>query len=237
MTKRWVGSAQAALLLVLAFVGGAQAAEPQCTFPAKILDMGHPLHRTWAAISTGRPLSLVALGSSSTAGAGASTVDASYPTRLRARLSSLFGHPVIVVNRGRNGDRVGDMLLRLPEVISEHPDAVIWQLGTNALLTGLGREDFGSLFSRGMRKITDTGADLIIVDPQFAPKVLAHRDAEDFVRLIDQAAIQAGVALFRRFELMRFWARAASRLPPILVAGPIAPRHVRHQLEVEAARG
>src|SRR5436190_906091 len=206
MTKRWAGSAEAALLLALAFGGGAQAAEPQCTYPAKILDMGHPLHRTWAAVSTGRPLSLVALGSSSTAGAGASTVDASYPTRLRARLSSLFGHPVIVVNRGRNGDRVGDMLLRLPsEVIPEHPDAVIWQLGTNALLTGLGREDFGSLFSRGMRKIRDTGADLIIVDPQFAPKVLAHREAEDFVRLIDHAAVQAGVALFRRFELMRFW--------------------------------
>src|SRR3954470_23811234 len=78
-----------ALLLVLAFGGGAPVAEPQCTFPAKIFDMGHPLRRTWAAISTGRPLSLVALGSSSTAGAGASTVAASYPTRLRARLSSL----------------------------------------------------------------------------------------------------------------------------------------------------
>src|SRR3954451_10663259 len=202
MTKRWAGSAEAALLLMLAFVGGAQAAEPQCTFPAKILDMGHPLHRTWAAISTGRPLSLVALGSSSTAGAGASIVDASYPTRLRARLSSLFGQPVIVVNRGRNGDRVGTCC---SEVIPEHPDAVIWQLGTNALLTGLGREDFGSLFSRGMRKIRDTGADLIIVDPQFAPKVLAHWEAEDFVRLIDHAAVQGGGALFRRFELMRFW--------------------------------
>src|SRR3954471_16312749 len=55
MTKRWAGSAEAALLLMLAFVGGAQAAEPQCTFPAKILDMGHPLHRTGAAISTGPP--------------------------------------------------------------------------------------------------------------------------------------------------------------------------------------
>jgi hypothetical protein len=69
-TKRWAGSAGAALLLMLAFGGGAQAAEPQCTFPAKILDMGHRLHRTWAAISTARPLSLVALGSSSTARRG-----------------------------------------------------------------------------------------------------------------------------------------------------------------------
>jgi hypothetical protein len=45
------------------------------------------------------------------------------------------------------------MLLRLPtEVSPENPDVVIWQLGTNALLTGLGQDDFGSLFSRGMRK-------------------------------------------------------------------------------------
>jgi acyl-CoA thioesterase I len=61
--------------------------------------------------------------------------------------------PCHCVNRGRNGDRVGDMLLRLPtEVSPENPNVVIWQLGTNALLTGLGRDDFGSLFSRGMRK-------------------------------------------------------------------------------------
>lgn len=168
--------------------------------------MGHPLRRTSQPISTGSPLTIVALGSSSTAGAGASKPEASYPTRLREHLSSLLGHRVIVVNRGRNGDRVGDMLARLPtEVIPEHPDAVIWQLGTNALLTALDREDFSSLFSRGVREITDTGADLIVMDPQFAPKVLAHRQAEDFVRLIDDAALRAGAALFRRFELMRFW--------------------------------
>ena len=47
-----------------------------------------------------------------------------------------------------------------------------------------------------MRDITDTGADLIVMDPQFAPKVLAHRRAEEFVRLIDDAALQAGAAHF-----------------------------------------
>ena len=208
MAKRWTGAAvsEAALLLVLAIIGGAQAAEPQCTFPSQIIDMGHPLHRASRPISTDGPLTIVALGSSSTAGAGASKPEASYPTRLREHLSSLLGHRVIVVNRGRNGDRVGDMLVRVPtEVIPEHPDAVIWQLGTNALLTALDREDFSSLFARGVREITDTGADLIVMDPQFAPKVLAYRQAEDFVRLIDNAALQAGASLFRRFELMRFW--------------------------------
>jgi hypothetical protein len=70
MMKRGMGSAvsEAALLLALAIVGGAQAAEPQCTFPNEILDMGHPLHRTSRSISTGGPITIVALGSSSTAG-------------------------------------------------------------------------------------------------------------------------------------------------------------------------
>src|SRR5436190_15259909 len=131
MRKRWTVSAvsEAGLLLLLAIIGGAQAAEPQCTFPDEIIDMGHPLHRPSLPISTGGPLTLLALGSSSTAGAGASKPEASYPARLREYLSSLLGHRVIVVNRGRNGDRIGDMLFRLPtEVIPQHPDAVIWQL-------------------------------------------------------------------------------------------------------------
>jgi hypothetical protein len=69
MTKHWTGSvASAALLLVLAIIGSAQAAELQCTFPNEIIDMGHPLHRTSRSISTGGPITIVALGSSSTAG-------------------------------------------------------------------------------------------------------------------------------------------------------------------------
>jgi acyl-CoA thioesterase I len=157
MTKRsTVSTVSKAVLLLLVFgiTGGAQAADPECTFPNEIIDMGHLLHRTSRPIGTDRPLTIVALGSSSTAGAGASKSEASYPTRLRGRLSSLLGRPVIVVNGGRNGDRVGDMVFRLPtEVLPERPDVVIWQLGTNALLTDLNRDDFGSLFSRGVREI------------------------------------------------------------------------------------
>jgi acyl-CoA thioesterase I len=208
MTKHWTGSAVsvAASLLVLTIFGGTQAAEAQCMFPNEIIDMGHPLRRTSRSLSTGGPLTIVALGSSSTAGAGASKPEASYPARLRERLSSLLGHQVIVVNRGRNGDRVADMLFRVPtEVIPEHPDAVIWQLGTNALLTDMGQKNFSSFFSQGVREITESGADLLVMDPQFAPKVLLHPQAKNFVRVIDEAAVQAGAALFRRFELMRFW--------------------------------
>lgn len=197
----------AAVLLVMAAIATAGAAEPQCTFPDDVVDIRRPLPRLSWRLETNGPVKVVALGSSSTAGAGASTPDAAYPVRLQGHLSALFpGRAIVVENRGRNGDRVGDMLSRLAtDVLPGQPDVVIWQLGTNALLADLDLGTVDALMLRGVRETTATGADLIVMDPQFAPKVLAHPQTEDLVRLIDGAAVGAGAALFRRFELMRFW--------------------------------
>jgi len=200
-------SIAAVLLLLGAASGGlCQAAEPECTFPDEVADIGRPLSGLSGRLDSKRPLKIVALGSSSTAGAGASRPDAAYPSRLQERLSLLLGHQIIVVNRGRNGDRVGDMLSRVPaDVIPEAPEAVIWQVGTNALLTDLDPRVVGSVLLRGAREITATGTDLIVMDPQYAPKVLIHGQAEELVGLMGGLAVQAGAGLFRRFQLMRFW--------------------------------
>jgi acyl-CoA thioesterase I len=56
---------------------------------------------------------IVALGSSSTAGAGASSAEATYPSRLMAELARRFPtQSVIVHNRGIGGERAIDMLTR-----------------------------------------------------------------------------------------------------------------------------
>jgi lysophospholipase L1-like esterase len=194
-------------LLLGAVSGGlCRAAEPECTFPHEVTDIGHPLSVISARLDSNRPLKIVALGSSSTAGAGASKPEAAYPSRLQERLSSLLGHQIIVLNRGRNGDRVGDMLSRMPiDVLPEAPEAVVWQVGTNALLTDLEPRAVGSLLLKGMREISAAGTDLIVMDPQYAPKVLIHRQAEELVGLLGGLAVQTGAGLFRRFQLMRFW--------------------------------
>ena len=60
----------------------------------------------------------MALGSSSTYGAGASTSAASYPSRLVDELSRRFpGHDITVLNRGVNGDEAADMLARLDTAV------------------------------------------------------------------------------------------------------------------------
>ncbi len=45
----------------------------------------------------------------------------------------------------------------------------------------------------------------MLIDPQYAPKVLAKPDAEGMVSLIATAAKAEKVGLFHRFALMRHW--------------------------------
>lgn len=57
----------------------------------------------------------------------------------------------------------------------------------------------------GLAKIHAAGADVILIDPQFAPKVIAKPEAERMVALISTTAKREDVDLFRRFEVMRHW--------------------------------
>jgi acyl-CoA thioesterase-1 len=61
-----------------------------------------------------RPLTIVALGSSATAGSGASADDKSYPAVLEAELKRrLPNAEVKVINKGIGGQSAYDMLLRM----------------------------------------------------------------------------------------------------------------------------
>ena len=75
--------------------------------------------------------------------------------------------------------RTGCMLARFDtSVIAAKPDLVLWQLGTNAVIRGHQLGDHGLQIREGLTKIRATGADVVLIDPQFAPKVIAKPDAE-----------------------------------------------------------
>jgi hypothetical protein len=61
------------------------------------------------------------------------------------------------------------------------------------------------LIRAGLAKIRTVGADVVLIDPQFAPKVIAKPDAERMVTLISTTAKREDVDLFRRFDVMRHW--------------------------------
>jgi acyl-CoA thioesterase I len=194
----------AAALLVTAAPAIAQT--PICETPANIVRLSNTLPRVAAKLAAGQPITIVAIGSSSTAGAGASTPANSYPNRLQVFLSEQFPRQKFnVVNRGVNGEEITDMLARFDNtVLSEKPDLVLWQLGTNSVL----RDhpiDQSTAIREGINRIKRAGADVVLIDPQYAPKVIAKVRCGDMVKLINATAKSENVQLFQRYELMRHW--------------------------------
>ena len=194
---------------------------PSCAAPPVLSAIDAALDRTASRIEARRPVTIVAMGSSSTQGVGASSPAMSYPSRLEQELADRFpGVDIRVINHGVGGQDVGEELIRLDrDVIAEHPDLVIWQVGTNAVLR---RDDVSAdeqLIRRGVAVMKDHGIDVVLMDLQYAPRVLARRASADMERLIAEIALRTYVGLFHRFEIMKEWDRTR-QLAPAAMIGP-----------------
>jgi len=189
-------------------------AAPACRSPTAVARLDYPLTSTARRLAAGQPIKIVAIGSSSTAGAGASSPDACYPSRLAVELKQYFpGREITVLNRGVNGDETMDMLARFESnVIAEKPDLVLWQVGSNSVLRDRPLGPAESQIHEGVQRLKAIGADVVLIDPQFAPKVINKHDAEGMVALIATEAKRTNIGLFRRFALMKHW-RQVEGLP------------------------
>jgi acyl-CoA thioesterase I len=178
-----------------------------CNVTAEQVRFDLPLVHTARVLASGKPLKIVALGSSSTYGAGATTSAASYPSRLADELVRRFpGNEITVLNRGVNGNEAADMLARLDTaVIAEKPDLVLWQLGTNSVLRDKPVLPHAPLLHEGLARLKATGADVVLIDPQYAPRVISKPTCPGMVSLIATTAKAEHVGVFHRFELMRQW--------------------------------
>jgi acyl-CoA thioesterase-1 len=209
----------AALLLLLALAAAAPillapggrsagAAIDRCAVPVELGSLGAPLPHTAERLRQGGPLTIVALGSSSTEGIGASRPQFSYPSRLAALLQSQFpAMRVRVINRGVSGEIAPQMLARLDrDVLAEKPDLVIWQLGTNSVLHDLDPARESAFAREGIERIRAAGADVMLMDLQYAPGVLLHAEYREMLHTLAAVARSEGVPLVRRFAMMRHWA-------------------------------
>ena len=160
------------------------------------------------AAVTGRTEGLiVALGSSSTEGVMASDSAHTYPAILQSELNkALPAAHVAVINRGIGGQDAPEELARLDnDVIAVHPQLVIWQVGANGAMRHADPFDFHRMVEEGVNRLLRAGIDVILMDNQRSPKVLAaveHIILEDSLRHV---ARETGVNLFSRSHLMDAW--------------------------------
>ena len=192
--------------------GAAEGPVYACGDNAHLGRLSAPLARMRRLVAARKPVTVMALGSSSTAGAGASTPAASYPARLEAELRGRFpGVAIAVLNRGVNGEEAADMLARFDQAAADDkPDVVLWQLGTNAVLRDHPLGPVDRLIIEGLTRMKALGVDVVLIDPQFAPKVLARPDADSMISVIAATSTTRGVDLFPRFAVMREWHEAGA---------------------------
>jgi acyl-CoA thioesterase-1 len=196
------------VLGVAVFAAQAQAdTKPPCSAPAEFLTLDQPLTRTALALASGEQVTIVAIGSSSTAGAGATKPENSYPARLEAELREQYPTADIkVINAGANGEEASQMIARFEtDVLAHQPDLVLWQVGTNAVLRDMAVRGQAPIILDGIRRLKAAHTDIVIVDSQYAPKVLAKADIDEMNGFLHRTARDQKVGLFRRFSIMRRW--------------------------------
>lgn len=176
-----------------------------CSVPRDLARFDHPLARLSQAVVDDRIVHIIALGSSSTAGSGASTPQASYPARLDAELDRRFpGRDFQVANFGTGGSLARDMLERLhTHIINLKPALVIWQTGVNDAIQDVGVEEFRETILRGVRDIKAAGIDVILVNQQFYPRSERVAGYTDYLRVMREVSDAERVPLFRRFAIMK----------------------------------
>lgn len=190
---------------MLALAGQASASEFVCKPSSLTRDGAAGLASAWS--KGGAPLHILAIGSSSTEGVGASGKDKTYPARLASLLrEGLPGRSVEMVNAGIGGETAPQTLQRLKAMLRQGAyDLVIWQVGTNDAVNGgdLGR--FRVLVGEGIDAARQAGTRIVILDPQFYPGIKETARYRAYVDAIADVARAQAVPVLSRYQAMLGW--------------------------------
>jgi acyl-CoA thioesterase-1 len=202
----------AALMAAIGLTGAASATDEAsgqraCGLPTGLTALDGGLPHAAAALHERHALKIVAFGSSSTYGTGASGPAATYPSRLQVELGQLFPDATLtVINQGVPGEIAADMMVRLErDAIAPAPDLVIWQTGTNDAMRDVPVETFARLTVDGIARLHDAGIDVVLMEPQYSPKLVRQPHYADFVETLRTIGHVTGTPVVRRFDMMEAW--------------------------------
>jgi hypothetical protein len=194
----------------------------QCETHQDIVGFKYPLPHFRVALKSQRKVKVIAIGSSSTAGADQVLP---FPPRLEMMLrqnfygNGIYGSMIDVINRGIGGQEAADEIARFEsDVIAEAPALVIWQVGTNAVFRNkdYNPADVATAIAVGLNWLAGLPIDVVLMDLQYTKAMIEKIGLSDVVKLPlseDMVSRIATVAenakpkvnVFRRFALMRQW--------------------------------
>jgi acyl-CoA thioesterase-1 len=164
-----------------------------------------PLRALNRAVRAKRNVKVLAIGSSSTAGVGASSASATYVAKLETSLEgSIKGMDFDVVGRGLSGEVAQGAADRMKKEVEEtKPDLVVWQVGTNDALRHVSLDKFKICLSTTLAWLAEHKIDVVLIDPQYGAALTKDEHYERVVATIAEVAREARVLLVDRFEAMK----------------------------------
>lgn len=181
-----------------------------CDAPAADIATIAPLPRTVGKLRERSSLKVLAIGSSSTVGIGATSPAKNYPAQFEGILERAFkGLDVRIVNRGVSGELAAMTSERLKtQVALEEPDLVLWQVGTNDALAHVPVESFAATVRDTIRWLKEHEVDVVLVGLQYTLAVARDEYYAAIRGTLHKLATGENVLLVRRFEAMEFLEKA-----------------------------
>jgi hypothetical protein len=183
----------------------AEDAPQTCEVPAYLLSSESSLPRVADAVKSGKPLSILVIGSRSST---IPTSEASaYPARLQAMLKEkLPSVPVslsVDIQTAKTAEEVAGGLVKLVE--AKRPTLVIWQTGTVDAMRSIDPDDFRSAVDEGVVALQNAGTDVVLINLQYSPRTETMTSTPPYLDNMRVVAQQHDVPLFDRFAIMRHW--------------------------------
>jgi lysophospholipase L1-like esterase len=164
-----------------------------------------PLRGLRRALRNRQSVNVLAIGSSTTVGIGASKPSATYVAKLESDLDGAFrGLNFEVVGRGKSGEEAEGQSARMKREVEEvKPDLVVWQVGTNDAIDHVEIENFKNCLRRTLAWLRDNRIDVVLVDPQYGDELTKNTYYQQVVAAIVDVAREARVLLVDRFQAMK----------------------------------
>jgi acyl-CoA thioesterase I len=166
----------------------------RCAVVAAALALAVPMGEPAAAAD--RPVRIVALGDSLTAGYGL-PADAAFPAKLEKALTAK-GLAVEIANAGVSGDTASGGLARLDWSVPEGTDAVIVELGANDMLRGIDPGVTRQALEQIVRRLTDRRIAVLLAGMRAAPN-LGPDYGRDFETIYSDLAARYDLLLYPFF--------------------------------------
>jgi len=193
------------LAAALAAVTASETARATSADPAPREAQGARLPRLARALRTTHSAKVLAIGSSSTAGVGASSPSQTYTARLEVDLeSALTGTDFDVVSHGLSGEVAQGAADRMKREVEEvKPDLLIWQVGTNDALRHVAIDGFKTCLKKTLAWLKEQQIDIVLINPQYGDALVKDAYYGDVVTAVAEVAQDMQVLLVDRFESMR----------------------------------